>query len=186
MLLLLVCPVLSFLCLKKGSIKGLETCLYLLRRQNCSSEHFMYKHNIIHRVNYPSVAWWRAEQKDTQEAASPHSFQEIAFSLKCLYVKCNLNFGNIHRKVWVGRDLKDIIYFQPPCYGQGYNAYVFLCVCLCTSVNSCAIVNQQTSHKHHLVGTWYCSPQVCCCRSYGKQWNYSVQQRPLARYRDLQ
>lgn len=42
--------------LNKGSIKGLETCLYLLRRQNCSSEHFMYKHNIIHRVNYASVA----------------------------------------------------------------------------------------------------------------------------------
>lgn len=47
LLLLLVCPVLSFPCLKKGSIKGLETCLYLLRRQNCSSEHFMYKHNIV-------------------------------------------------------------------------------------------------------------------------------------------
>lgn len=59
-------------------------------------------------------------------------------------------------------------------------------VSVCTCVSSCAIVNQQTSCKCHSVGVWYCLLQVCCCRSHRKQWNYPVEQWPLAGHWDLQ
>lgn len=78
------------------------------------------------------------------------SFQVTAISLKWLCVDYNCNFDNIY-------DVQGCLY-----------------VCVRTCVSFHAIVNRQTSCKHHSGGIWYCLPELYFCRSYREQWNYSV------------